>query len=163
MAADSHAIKRLVYEIRHRDPAKAHDFHGKISRLSDRHLLPILEEAFSKFDQLGTTQRLDKLTIDLGKINPRHLQDELTAKLKSAVPKALTKKIVQAATSEPEATKTTDKLPIEALSIFLETGTLPWWATGPIYVSTDNLMEKMTKQFPQEVTEMVKKLGNSHS
>lgn len=121
----THHIRQVVFDLRYQDEATALRGRKQMEEAFYRAILPLLEEAFDTHAPNGQHYHLDRLEIDLGRINPNRLDE---AHIRRALVEALGSQVrarPAAATGEPALATQLE----ETLVHFLEVGYWPWHAT----------------------------------
>jgi hypothetical protein len=116
-------IKRVVFELNCSDQAAAFGARARIPALVDDVVVPALDQVLSSFAPEGRTCQIDRIEIDLGRLNldnfdAAHLRETITAGLGRGL------------RSEDSAAESATASIAETISYFLTTGTLPWHAAG---------------------------------
>ena len=129
MQTQRHIVQRQILEIQLADAEQARQIQAALSRIQQRTILPILDRAFSALGGLDQLFRMDSLEVNLGVLDPDHLEAEVLAKLGPALEKAL-------AQHQPITGPVEDRRPattqlsgnLKILTHYARTGNLPWWA-----------------------------------
>jgi len=134
MSEQRHSIKRQVIELTVRDAAHADRLHDEVSRIYRQRIVPLIDRCCSELSAPDQLDRIERLELDLGAIDERHLEAELVARVRAALRPALAAQIAaqDAAGRSSRATAW-----LELLALFARTGSLPWWADA----ATPQLLE----------------------
>ena len=156
MHRQRHIIKRQVLEIQVPRPEQARGIHTVISRVHHQRIVPLLERCCSELSSPDRVHHIDSLDIDLGSVDLDHLEEQITAQLNHKLPIALAEAIrlqERQATGRDEDLATTSQL--ELLTVFVQTGSLPWWADA----STPRLLENAVESLiPHAVASLIRLL-----
>lgn len=132
----NHIIRQQIIEADFPDRQRVHDFYNKASSLVNNKLTPLMEELFDSLVPPSSLIRLDRLEIDLGATTYTGFEDSVLERLMPALEKELRNRLgLHASTTGLSAAQEAEKQMAgyaELLAHFLETGTLPWWATGEL-------------------------------
>ena len=130
MSEQRHKIQKQIIELHlAKDAVDARQLQSEFSRIYRRRIVPIIDQYCTELSTPDQLHQIDSLEIDLGEINPAHLETEVVAKFQLAMRKALTAQLDQQTTAtagQKQSTKTESQ--IDLLWHFAQTGTLPWWA-----------------------------------
>lgn len=133
-----HIIRRQVLELAAPDRATAETLQPELGRIHRRRLAPLLERCLTKSSPPERIVRIERLELDLGSVDPEHLEQELTDRLGPRLRQALAEHLCEdrrRATGGDEEPGVTSRL--ELVEHFVRTGRLPWWADA----STPRLVE----------------------
>jgi hypothetical protein len=122
-----HRIRQAVFEFQFPDEKTAFRVRKQLENLFYEQIMPILEELFNQHAPNGQVYRIDRLEIDLGQMEPDHLDKAL---IRQMILTQLGRHLRQLTSSAVE------KLPVksslqETLLKFLATGRWPWDAVVP--------------------------------
>ena len=130
MSEQRHKIQKQIIELHlAKDAVDARQLQSEFSRIYRRRIVPIIDQYCTELSTPDQLHHIDSLEIDLGEINPAHLETEVVAKFQLAMRKALTAQLDQQTTAtndQKQSIKTESQ--IDLLWHFAQTGTLPWWA-----------------------------------
>ncbi|BBL70701.1 contractile injection system tape measure protein [Methylogaea oryzae] len=129
MAAQRHVIKRQTVELTVGRREDAWPLQQACSRILRQRLAPLLDRRCSEASSADRLHRIERLELDLGRIDPEQLETQLLERIDTALRRALAEEIGHldsaAATQEPAPFQASQW---ELLSRFLREGALPWWA-----------------------------------
>ncbi|HEX3048284.1 MAG TPA: contractile injection system tape measure protein [Bacillota bacterium] len=140
----NHIIKKQVLEITLDSEIGSFGFQNKISELFKTEIVPLIDAYLSELSPDQEVLRIDKLEIDLGKIDRRNFDREFSEKFARVFPQklaaAVRENLVEYPADVPGAdleagTAVTEAIrEVELLEYFLKNGRLPWWVgNGEIY------------------------------
>src|SRR5215467_13809517 len=89
VATEPHAIQRSIIELRVRDAAAGQRLSAEVSAIVRDRLSPLLDRHLTTLSDPDRWDRLDRVEIDLGRLNPARLADDIAAKLEARLPAAL--------------------------------------------------------------------------
>ena len=172
---DDHIIKRQILEIEF--PGKDEAVHGQtmLEQLYFKDLLPVINKAFSAVAGSETVV-IDSLELDLGYLDPHHLEEQLHQQLKSKLIDELHVKLRDRTKhtrsyghnaedssiqkSNPlrmdengRKTSPSRRSPIDAFIFFLDHGRLPWWS--PVDTSPEQLAEIIVSDHVENATTLI--------
>ena len=129
MSAQRHRIRRQVLELEVQDPAAAWPLQAELSRIQTRQIEALIDRCCTEAGDPDRLHRLGSLVLDLGRLDPESLEEDLVEKLGPALRRALSTRIRE----DDEETARTGGDPesaarLELVSRFARTGHLPWWA-----------------------------------
>lgn len=127
----NHIIKKQVLDIYTDTQEDVWQLQNRIRSIYYEKMLPLIEEACNNYDT-GEIVRIDKLTIDLGEISSKKLDEEMVRVLEGKINEQLSKVIFQAKTGNASGNVRVEKISpnisdLELVATFLKTGVLPWW------------------------------------
>ena len=129
MSAQRHRIRRQILEIRVQDAAAAWPLQSEVGRIQKMHLEALIDRCCTEASDPGRLHRIQSLEVDLGRLDPGHLERDLVAALGPALRAALAKRIRE---DEEEAALTGSDPDVDArlelVAHFARRGHLPWWA-----------------------------------
>ena len=73
----------------------------EVSQVFQARVGPALDELFSRYVEDGTVVRLDRLDVDVGRIDRAHLEDELTTRIIEALEPILASQLGEVAAAAP--------------------------------------------------------------
>jgi hypothetical protein len=154
----NHIIRKSVVELELVDEKSAFEIQQKVSHIFKNLLLNRLDLLFNKYANNGTTIQIDKIELNLGKLNADKLEKELVEKLLSGIEKEIEKKInytslsyekdpvtltsfavVQNDLYNKDDSKTSKEIDIKIIDTkeklidlffhFIQFGLYPWWGS----------------------------------
>lgn len=152
-------IKRQIIELTVPNKTVAPNLQDEISRLYRQHIVPLIDQVCSELGSPDTLYRIDRLELDLGKLDAQNLEEQFVSKVKSALRQELSAQIKQQEqTPQPDQNPKTVSA-LELFTLFAQTGTLPWWANhqNPALL-TENLQQLIDEQpaaFPSLLRELI--------
>lgn len=129
MAGQRHIIKRQVIELEVREPAQARLYQDELSRIYRQRIVPLIEQCCNELGRPDHLYRIESLELHLGRLDPKNLEEDFTAKVDSALRLELARQIDeydQTASRGDDRPATRSQL--ELFAFFARTGSLPWWA-----------------------------------
>ncbi|MGJ5179589.1 contractile injection system tape measure protein [Bradyrhizobium oligotrophicum] len=134
-----HAIHREIVEVTVASASAAERISAAVSEVMRDAVTPLLERMFDELTPHAEVIRIDRLELDLGRLDAASLARELPARIAARLPAALlqsaafarspddpAKTSAQAARRKPDA----DAAALLVITHFAATGTLPWWCDG---------------------------------
>lgn len=155
-----HRIGRVEVEVSVDDIDLAALLTERTSRLLDRGLAATIERVCEGVSGPGRLHRLDRLTLDVGRIRAESFEGDLLRALEEALRRALQQAIGDAAAGRRDRVAAS----IELLEAFALTGNLPWWAAreGVAAAVSEPIREAaraLAEDDPDALVELVKDLG----
>lgn len=98
---------------------------------------------------------VDKIELDIGKINLKDLDTTWAAKIESAFREELKQLLTRTSANKPDDQNTKNNnahTKLNYLLFFLHHGTLPWWGNSFRNQTLDKLLSDVIKQQPKELT-----------
>jgi hypothetical protein len=136
----SHRVNHIELELRVGDVDLATDLIERTSRMHERQLSPLLDRLLGEHSGPERIDRLDRIELDLGALDPDDFEGDLLRKLEAALRAALRQAL---ADGRRDAR---GDAPRELLTTFATTGNLPWWADSgrgdPIAAATVTLLRE---------------------
>lgn len=125
MSEQRHSIKRQIIELQVPSAAAARQLQADVSRIYRQRLMPLIDQLCNEFSEPDRLHRIELLEVDLGRIDPTRLEEELVAKTSVVLRKVLAEQIRKQERVASRTAQTTSQL--ELFACFARTGTLPWW------------------------------------
>ncbi|MGC2776845.1 MAG: contractile injection system tape measure protein, partial [Bradyrhizobium sp.] len=135
-----HTIHRQIVEVTVASAATAERISSVVSDLIRNAVTPLLERMFDEMTPRAEIVRLDRLELDLGRLDLASLQRELPARIAAKLPAALLQSATLARRSGDGSSKMAardgrtkpdaDAAALLVIGHFVTTGTLPWWCDG---------------------------------
>src|SRR6476620_8629860 len=93
VSTQKHIIKRQIIELKAGDPAEAQALQAELSRIFRHRIIPLLDRCCTQASAPDRVHRIERLELDLGRVDPRCLEAELVARLGELLPAALAEQI----------------------------------------------------------------------
>ncbi len=159
MSTQKHIIKRQVIELQIQHAADAQLLQAEVSRIYRQRIVPLVDKYCSALSQPDRLYQIDSLELDLGVIDPQHLEEDFVARLNEALPPALARQIKaqeQAANGQGQNAKIKSQL--ELLAVFARTGSLPWWADATQPQLLDDCLHYLLEAVPEQLRRLLLEL-----
>lgn len=145
MSEPRHIIKRQILEFHVGPGVDTRWLQSEMSRIYRQRIVPLIDRYCTELSGSDRIDRITSLELDLGAVDPDHLEDDLVANVRRLLRQELAVHITspERQSGDPGTSpKTASQL--ELLSLFICTGSLPWWAeaSNP-YVLDDSLQHLM--------------------
>ncbi|MEZ4731465.1 MAG: contractile injection system tape measure protein [Caldilineaceae bacterium] len=164
MGEQRHRIKRQLIELQVQRQADAWPLQTAVSRIYRQRLLPMIEECCTVLSKPNQCYRIETLTLDLGALDPEHLEEELIERLRVALPPALAAQLsVQEERAGSQAQPIQTQAQLELLTAFVCTGTLPWWADADNPRLLADCLAHLLEQAPDALRQLLQAVGADHS
>lgn len=157
----NHIIRQQVFEVDFPDRQRVHDFYNKASSLLNNKLTGLMEALFDGLVPPASLVKMDRLDIDLGAMSYAGFEDEVMERLMPALEKELRLRLalqgIDVSTTGAQEEEKQRESHANLLAHFLETGTLPWWATGDLLSDPSAVFNLLLSQKPGLLTELLRK------
>ncbi|WP_437322463.1 contractile injection system tape measure protein [Sorangium sp. So ce394] len=129
MTAPCHQIRRQILEVTVQDRGAAWRLQAELGRIHAERLEAVIDRCCTELGAPDRLQRVARVEVDLGRIDPDDLERDLVDKLGPRLREALAARIRE----EDEKTALRGGDPevisrLELVASFARTGNLPWWA-----------------------------------
>ena len=145
----THLINRLQFELNCTDEDQAFNFRQNFGIIFQEQIINAADEICSSYVQEDEWIQIEKLEIDLGNFSPAAFGANFSSVFKNKFEKALVDKLSNISSSQKKESSLVSK--IELLKHFLQTGTLPWWATEQEADINEIILELITNH-PEKIT-----------
>jgi hypothetical protein len=156
MASQRHAIRRQVIELRVSGSAEARRLSPTIAALVEHELVPILDRHFTAASDPARVDRIDRLELDLGRVRPGRLAEDLAAKVEAQLPAALHRCMALAAGG---STASAESVALLLISQFARTGGLPWWSDARKLRALDEAVDAAQRASPAALRALLRSLA----
>ncbi|HET7499528.1 MAG TPA: contractile injection system tape measure protein [Kofleriaceae bacterium] len=129
MTEQHHRIRRQVLELHIQDQAQAWPLQAALGRIHEQQLAAMIERCCDEVGDPRRVHRIDLLEVDLGPLDPDHVERDLLARIGPAMGEALARRIRRddeddaLAARDPES-----ESQLELVAHVARHGHLPWWA-----------------------------------
>lgn len=160
----NHLIQKQILDIHLTENIRAIEKQQAIRSLYWDRILPAMDKVFSELVPPNATLRLDQLSLDLGTIAIENLEREIIIQVKEQLSDAIIKIEQQEGTplirkkvidGNKELLKN-GSTEIKALAFFIKNGIYPWWFSGKDSLAPATLFDKIKKQSPQKIIELLR-------
>lgn len=155
MASRNHIIRRQVIELDVPSVENAWEIQERVSELYKYQLLQVLEEIFDAIAPDGEVLRIDRLEVDIGKVNAGTLEEEVVAKVREQVEQRLMElrhkadfRMEETPGESSAARRQSAQSKTDFLLHFLKTGTAPWWRNRGDFGSIVSILEELIAERP---------------
>ncbi len=144
-----HLIHRQVLDLRYTDERRAKMAMGQWEERFQTDWMPILEEVLDELDQKERWFRLEKVELDLGKIQENSDPEVLREKLRDAFKTQILRQIPELRGGKEEEKirdprrPQDESKPLELLIYLLQYGRKPWWASHSKKEGIRTLIKKL--------------------
>lgn len=178
MAISKHIINKQELKITLNSHKDAHVVQETILRAYKAHVIPVLDSLFDKYALHESNIKIDKLTIDIGSLTLNDLDTDFPEKVEKHIEEELIKYCNKPELNElikyqsiygkeqpvsaDKSFKSKEELWIEALEIFLYTGSMPWWINRDSNTSIELIVAHLIEFYPAATKQLFEKqLKNS--
>ena len=152
MRRQKHIIKRQIIDLEIPDSADAHHIQTEISRLYRQQIVPLIDRNCTAASSPDQIHRIESLEIDLGTLDPAHLEIEFVSKTRDALQKILPQKIrEQVHLTQDQGKNVQSHSMSELFAFFMQTGALPWWADSTQPNLLASAVDYLLKNSPQRL------------
>ena len=121
-----HIVQKQIFDLTITDEQKVHEIANEVERIYNNYMIPLLDKIFSEHDIPGHIIRIDRLEIDLGRIDPGDIEFTLVKAFEKALVRELTA-ILEVSKSAATGSSVPEIIPytparIELLEHFLKKG-----------------------------------------
>ena len=160
MAIQPHAIQRSIIELRVRDVAAGQRLSADVSAIVWDRLSPLLDRHLTALSDPDRLDRIERVEIDLGSLNPERLADDIAAKLEARLPAALREaRPVSTRLSTPGAAAGPQARALLLISQFARTGSLPWWSDVRQLRALEEAVDTARRAAPAALAELLRGLA----
>ncbi|MEP7377634.1 MAG: contractile injection system tape measure protein [Chitinophagaceae bacterium] len=123
-----HLINKLTFEALCADDSSAFEVRHNFSKFCQYQLADMMEAICTKYSSEDQWIRIERLEINIGKINPANFEKSLRSALYAGLEKEFNTRICSF--SGDQRTIPNGAAAFELIIYFLQNGVLPWWAEG---------------------------------
>jgi hypothetical protein len=164
----NHIIKKQIVEIALDSEIGSFTFQSMISELFNAEIIPLIDAFCSEIDTGSGVLRIDKLEIDLGRIDRRNFNGDFRQKFNEIFPKKLMETVDRIVLyssglpnddfhSVPSVAETTRELGL--LEYFIKEGRLPWWVKKDEIYDIPALLELYVSQEPLKIKNIMAEIA----
>ncbi|AUX33624.1 MULTISPECIES: contractile injection system tape measure protein [Sorangium] len=159
MTAPRHQIRRQILEVTVQDREAAWRLQTELSRIHAQRLEAVIDRCCTELGAPDRLQRIALVEVDLGRIDPDHLERDLVDKLSPLLREALAARIRE----EDEKTALRGFDPevisrLELVAFFARTGALPWWADSTRPRLLDETLGLLLKRAARPLAALIRAL-----
>jgi len=162
MSTQRHIIKRQVIELKVQgaaSTARTQPLQDEISRIHRQRLIPLIDKSLTEMSDPDKLYRIESLELDIGAIDPQHLEEDLVEKVRNALRRELASQIG----IQKRGTGATRQSPrtnshLELFEFFARTGNLPWWAEASNPQLLAENVKYLLRDSPQALRPLVQEL-----
>ncbi|MGB3182884.1 MAG: contractile injection system tape measure protein [Cyclobacteriaceae bacterium] len=174
--AQRHIVHKQSLEVHLAGKKGAKEYQDELSRTFHRAIVPLYQQLFDEVVGEHEVLRLDRVELDLGSINPRHLKEELPRLLRKHLQDALARHITQARqcneliaeeTASSPRTQAEQVQPAgrpsdsKVLPYYLKQGRLPWYTTVRDYPDMKTLCIRFARQQPDLIIRTLRETAHT--
>ncbi|WP_437994967.1 contractile injection system tape measure protein [Sorangium sp. So ce185] len=159
MTAPRHRIRRQVLEVTVQDHEAAWRLQAELGRVHARRLEAVVDRCCAELGAPDRLQRVALVEVDLGRIDPDHLERDLVDKLGPLLREGLAARLREA--DEETALRGGDPEVISRLELvasFARTGALPWWADSTRPRLLDETLGLLLKRAARPLVALIRAL-----
>ncbi|WP_437604661.1 contractile injection system tape measure protein [Sorangium sp. So ce834] len=159
MTAPRHQIRRQILEVTVQDREAAWRLQTELGRIHAQRLEAVIDRCCTELGAPDRLQRIALVEVDLGRIDPDHLERDLVDKLSPLLREALAARIRE----EDEKTALRGFDPevisrLELVAFFARTGALPWWADSTRPRLLDETLGLLLKRAARPLAALIRAL-----
>ena len=160
MNEQRHIIKRQTIELKIEAGAPSQQLQAEISRIYRQRIVPLINEYCTALSAPDHIHRLDLLEVDLGTINIERLEADLVAKIRATLYQALANQInQQEQATKPQKPNLKVRSQLELLTVFVQTGNLPWWAEATQPRLLEDCLQYLIQTAPESLCRLMRQWG----
>jgi hypothetical protein len=158
-----HIIARQILEVQVPSEKDAAMIRRKISTIYKRKIVPLIESCCDQYGSPEKTYRIDRIELDLGKIDINKFEEQFSHKTAQEFKKTLAKKIQAVNAKSPkEPEKKKKASDAELLEHFIKTGAFPWWAKAE-KKTPEHYLQSLIKSNPEQLKTIIAKSFSNKS
>lgn len=139
MSEQRHIINKQILELHVPEGGDVNAIQEEFIKLYHDKIIQIINDLCDRHSAPGTHCKIEKLTIDLGNIQPDEFEEQFAQQFSEAI--ASKEVVVLSDASEETGGVKAPKTPLDVLSYYLLTGTMPWWAASSTKGYLENLLD----------------------
>jgi hypothetical protein len=148
---NSGVINKEVIEFESSDRKSAFELKPEIFELASKNIPDIIDEVFLKYYGEDDFLRINKIEIDLGKIDRNNLRTDVIEKFYACFENEIEKiRRNQIKYNDVNISPNSIQMDFELLIYFLNTGVLPWWAVGKDKINFNEIIKYVINKLPGE-------------
>lgn len=154
MDLQRHVIKRQVIKFTLAKQEQARPVQQALSRIFRQHFPGILDRYLSEASQPDALHRINRLELDLGELDSRHLEADILERIGPALQRAL-----YAHTGNPQSKHDAQfRAHLELIEQFVREGNLPWWADNSQRQAPELSLTALLTSQPKSLRQLLIKL-----
>lgn len=151
-----HVIKKQILELELSSKNGAFELQNQIGKIYHDKIVPLIDAYCSQLSSPDVIDRINRLELDLGKININNLEQDLIQKVEAQIKQQLSKKIKpNSLFSNSQERSPSTASDLETISYFIQTGTLPWYAEKLSKQELDKCLEQLIETSPEQVKKLL--------
>jgi hypothetical protein len=163
--ASHHVVRKQIFDVTIRQDSHAHVLQERLQQVHKDRLAGIIDEALSSVAGDGEVIRLDRIDVELGVLSSADLEEQLVRRIRSELGKALRGAVTalqgRHGGQGQGRIQRMEKSRLERIRVFLETGSLPWWAPQAESPALENQFLQLIETEPAEVAGMLRSVLTS--
>ncbi|KAA2239996.1 hypothetical protein F0L74_27850 [Chitinophaga agrisoli] len=167
MSSAYHIIRHYAFDVQFDTRARAYSLQNRISELFRQRLATDTEQLLERMVPENMIAVLDRLELDLGRIQLKDLEQELPVRLMDALEKALTGVLNSSVSGQqyqlsgPVNVKHGDDRLLDWLHHYLLTGSLPWWATAAERAEPEQPLLQLAAAAPDRLAAFLRRIAQA--
>jgi hypothetical protein len=154
MGLPRHVVKRQVIKFTLAKQEQAWPVQQALSRIFRQHFPGILDHYLSEASQPDTLHRINRLELDLGELDSRHLEADILERIGPALQQAL-----YAHMGNPQSKHDAQfRAHLELIEQFVREGNLPWWADNSQRQAPELSLTALLTSQPKSLRQLLVKL-----
>ena len=163
----NHLIDTIEIDVGAPDHRLATELQNRVGRLVAYDIPSLLEHVFDKHDRPESTVRIEHLELQLGRVEPDELEEQLLERLSTELDRMLgdllarSRKTSSGGLHQTDAgvrRLSSDDAKLTELTVFLRTGVLPWSANPEEYEELDAVVETLLHRSPARVLSVLEEI-----
>jgi hypothetical protein len=165
--AQKHLIMRETIEVTAPDIATARVLQETLAEAQSNRLTRVMDDVFSDLGREDEVIIFDRVVVDLELNGAGDFEEVFEREMRYQLRYVLSRRIPTSASevqSRSEgATQGVDDRHLEAISVFLAGGTLPWWAPGDLQADIEATVHKLVEVAPDRVEALLRAMAATHT
>ncbi len=154
--SQDHIIKKQILELELSSQVGSFHLQSEVSRIYRDRVIPVMEACFSRLSDPDTTDRIDRLELDIGRIHVESMEEEFPKRVENRMQQqlgALIKRIDTSPSVHPRDERHAPDL--DLFTSFLKTGRLPWWSERLGREELESRLDRLISTSPDKVKRIV--------
>lgn len=160
-----HIIKKLILDLTLDSQVGSFTFQSKVGTLLNKEIVPLIDQYCSAVDTGNRVIRIDKLEMDLGRINKQGFDREFKPKVAQLLPQKLSDVLKMSLSHDlskgkicPDHFREQADRDFAVLEFFINEGCLPWWVNHDESYEMSVLLEQSIVTQPAKMKDLIIKI-----
>jgi hypothetical protein len=151
-------VRKQIYDLRVGSTQAASGVHQLVERVHRQSVVELLAEIMREVGPPEELVLLERLELDLGKLNSDRMEEQLPERIEEVLRRKLDTQVLHstsAASDHEGRTLDSPRTDVELLAAFLATGVLPWWAPAGTQVA--ERLARVLDDAPEEIVALLQR------